>query len=265
MTPVCAVVFTLPSSVVNQHDHLFTLLHFFTMVQGLAFLSKKSWHTKNLANQEKVWMAEQRKAAEESKTKELAKQIQQEREEEELDKIAGRKNVRRDRGIDWMYQGGAAAKEDEIRKNEEYLMGKEFQPEGKAAGDFADLEEGGVNDVIAKKPAASEEPVPVAAAAAAPVNAEPTVADRNEAFRMRHEDPMFLVSQTQRQKQTQQDKKRALYERVVGPTEDKKPEGDSSERRVSKKERKRERKQRRREEEARRSDRHHRVSCASMY
>jgi hypothetical protein len=39
------------------------------------------------------------------------------------------------------------------------------------------------------------------------------MADRNEAFRMRHEDPMFLVSQTQRQKQTQQEKKRALYER----------------------------------------------------
>jgi anti-sigma28 factor (negative regulator of flagellin synthesis) len=47
------------------------------MVQGLAFLSKKSWHTKNLANQEKVWMAEQQKEAEVAKTKELAKQIQQ--------------------------------------------------------------------------------------------------------------------------------------------------------------------------------------------
>lgn len=245
------------------------------MVQGLAFLSKKSWHTKNLANQEKVWMAEQQKAAEESKTKELAKQIQQEREEEELDKIAGRKNVRRDRGIDWMYQGGtgAAAKEEELRKNEEYLLGKEFQPGGETAGgDFANLETGGVNDVLtaAKKPAAAaSEPEPavaaaeedVAAVASAP--AEPSVADRNEAFRMRHEDPMFVVSQTRRDQQNQQDKKRALYERVVGPTEDKKPsaEDDSEVRRCSKKERKRERKQRRREEkEARREDRHHRVS-----
>jgi hypothetical protein len=45
------------------------------MVQGLAFLSKKSWHTKNLNNQEKVWIAEQKKEAEANKTKELARQI----------------------------------------------------------------------------------------------------------------------------------------------------------------------------------------------
>jgi hypothetical protein len=34
------------------------------MVQGLAFLSKKSWHTKNIANQERVWIEEQKKEAE---------------------------------------------------------------------------------------------------------------------------------------------------------------------------------------------------------
>ena len=222
------------------------------MVQGLAFLSKKSWHTKNLANQEKVWMAEQRKAAEEAKTKELAKQIQQEREEEELDKIAGRKSVRRDRGIDWMYEGGAAAaKEAQLKQSEEYLLGKEYVPEGGKTGDFADLEQGRVNDVVVATAAASEELKP-AALAAAPVNAQPSVADRNEAFRMRHEDPMFLVSRTQQEKQTQHQKKRDLYERVVGPTEDKKRDGDD--RRRSKKERKRERKHRHREE-GRRSDR----------
>lgn len=215
-------------------------------------------------------MAEQRKAAEEAKTRELAKQIQQEREEEELAKIAGKSSAtRKDRGIDWMYQGGTAQakREEEERKNEEYLLGKEFQPSGKAAGDFDDLETGGVNSVVgnAKMPAKQqeqEEPpvaleaaVPDASAATTSMSAEPSVADRNEAFRMRHEDPMYLVSQTQRQKQSQQDKKRALYERVVGPTEDaKKPAAVESDedRKKSKKERKRERKQRRREEEERR-------------
>jgi hypothetical protein len=228
------------------------------MVQGLAFLSKKSWHTKNLANQEKVWMAEQRKAAEESKTKELAKQIQQEREEDELDKIAGRSSKKRDRGIDWMYEGGRgeAAKEAGLKQNEEYLMGKEFQPQGKVGGDFVDLESGGVlNEVITKKPAAVENQVPEAAAAA-PVNAEPSVADRNEAFRMRHEDPMFLVSRKHHEIQTQHEKKRALFERVVGPTQDK-TEEDKEEHRHSQKERKRKRKQRRPEEE---EERRHRVS-----
>lgn len=228
------------------------------MVQGLAFLSKKSWHTKNLANQEKVWMAEQRKAAEESKTKELAKQIQQEREEEELDKIAGRSSKKRDRGIDWMYEGGRgeAAKEAELKQNEEYLMGKEFQPQGgKGGGDFADLESGGVlNDVITKKPPAVEKQVPEAAAHA-PMNAEPSVADRNEAFRMRHEDPMFLVSRKKSEIQTQHDKKRALYERVVGPTEDK-GRGEDREAR-SRSRRKKERQQQRLEEK---EERRHRVS-----
>ena len=45
------------------------------MPKGLAFLSKKSWHTGKLANQEKVWLQEQEKKAEEVKIKELAKQM----------------------------------------------------------------------------------------------------------------------------------------------------------------------------------------------
>ena len=38
---------------------------------GLSFLSKKSWHTSNLDNQERVWLAEQKAASEAKKTKEL--------------------------------------------------------------------------------------------------------------------------------------------------------------------------------------------------
>ena len=38
---------------------------------GLSFLSKKSWHTSNLDNQERVWLAEQKAASEAQKTKEL--------------------------------------------------------------------------------------------------------------------------------------------------------------------------------------------------
>jgi hypothetical protein len=227
------------------------------MVQGLAFLSKKSWHTKNLVNQEKVWMAEQQKAAEETKTKELAKQIQQERDEEELDKIAGKKSHKKDRGIDWMYQeGGDTVKEDEIKKQEEYLLGKEYVAPNQKVGDFANLEDqGGVNTVVAS--------VPVAASATHPechyANTEPTVADRNEAFRMRHEDPMFAVSSKQREKQTQHDKKRALYERVVGPTDDDPKEEDG---RRSKKERKK-RKHRHRDENSHGKKRRHRSRSRS--
>jgi predicted phage gp36 major capsid-like protein len=61
----------------------------------------------NLNNQEKAWIAEQKKEAESNKTKELARQIQQEREQDELDRISGKKTLM-DRGIDWMYQGGTS-------------------------------------------------------------------------------------------------------------------------------------------------------------
>jgi N-terminal domain of CBF1 interacting co-repressor CIR len=118
------------------------------MVQGLGFLSKKSWHTKNLNNQEKVWIAEQQQEQERLRTTELAKQIQLEREQDELhDIVAGdgsgqgngsgsgsgtttqkKKRSTYDRGIDWMYTGhskdSAMAKEDADKQAEEYLLGK---------------------------------------------------------------------------------------------------------------------------------------------
>ena len=206
------------------------------MVQGLAFLSKKSWHTKNLANQEKVWMAEQQKEAEVAKTKELAKQIQQEREQDEMERISGKKSSTLDRGIDWMYQGGGSntelAKQDAEKKAEEYLLGKEFVGGGATAGDFDSGDQNeGINAVVAT--AAGGAAVPEAAAAppssaygpagvTAEVDddrkmmAEPSVKDRNESFRLRVEDPMFQVSQRQREKDVKLEKKKALYERVVG-------------------------------------------------
>lgn len=210
------------------------------MVQGLAFLSKKSWHTKNKANQEKVWIAEEQKKAEEAKTKELAKQIQQEREQEEFDRIAGKKTLK-DRGIDWIYQGGTTgelAKQDAEEKQEEFLLGKEYVAEGAVKGDFDDGQQqsDGIHNVVSKAAASSVGPTksdeannsmsaygPVGATSASAATAtassshlETGVASRNEDFRMRMEDPMFMVSQKQREKQQKHDKAKALYEKVVG-------------------------------------------------
>mmetsp|Transcript_24200 Transcript_24200/g.40076 ORF Transcript_24200/g.40076 Transcript_24200/m.40076 type:complete len:475 (-) Transcript_24200:110-1534(-) len=234
------------------------------MVQGLAFLSKKSWHVKNMANQEKVWIEEQKKAAEETKTKELAKQIQQEREEEEMDRIAGKTSNRLDRGIDWMYQGvtSEAAKEDAKKQAEEYLMGKEFtggasmQPQGDLA-QGEDKKEG-FNFVMAS--VANEQPnsEDVAPSPAVASMAGPSVAEKNEAFRVRHEDPMFLVSQKRREQEVKGEKKKALYERVVGKVVDvndaESDENSRKRRKREKKERKKDRKQRK-EEKRRRRDR----------
>jgi hypothetical protein len=215
------------------------------MVQGLAFLSKKSWHTKNIANQEKVWIEEQRKAQEDSKTKELARQIQQEREQEEIDRISGRKSHRLDRGIDWMYQGvkSEAAQEDKRKEAEDYLLGKTYAggvKEAPPSGDFVQEQniKEGVDAVVAGVTGAEDEKP------AAFPQQEPSVADRNEAFRLRHEDPMFLVSMKRREQEEKVEKTKALYEKVVGPVDD---EDSTKRRKREKKERKKERKRRREE------------------
>jgi hypothetical protein len=234
------------------------------MVQGLGFLTKKSWHTKNLDNQEKVWMAEQKKEAEGRKTKELARQIQQEREQEDLDKISG-KSTRKDRGIDWMYTHGPNSemvKEDEAKRNEEFLLGKEYVADGATTGDFdnGDQKEG-IYNVMSKTMEEQEAP-PLPSCD----NQEPSVKDRNEQFRMRVEDPMFHVKQQQREKYVQHEKTKELYERVVGYNSN---DGDDSreDEKKRRKDRKKNRKSDRRSSSSRKrrsrsssSERHHHSS-----
>jgi hypothetical protein len=240
------------------------------MVQGLAFLSKKSWHTKNLSNQEKVWVAEQRKDAEDQKTKELAKQIQQEREEEEMEKISGKKGSRLDRGIDWMYQGktGELAKEDAERKAEEFLLGKEFVGDGATQGDFDNGDQDqGINTVLKQQEehAAQQD----AAASSSAFANEPSVKDRNEDFRMRVEDPMFMVAQKQREKEVRHDNTKALYERVVGYHEHDKGDGkpNKEEDHVHKKEKKakKEKKRHKKHKKSSKRNRDHKDDSGDSY
>lgn len=55
----------------------------------MAFLNKKTWHPGNARNQEEVWKREQLFLKELDKQEELRKQIEEEREKEEFDRIAG--------------------------------------------------------------------------------------------------------------------------------------------------------------------------------
>ncbi|EED88678.1 hypothetical protein THAPSDRAFT_269723 [Thalassiosira pseudonana CCMP1335] len=199
---------------------------------GLSFLAKKSWHTSNLSNQEKVWLAEQKAIAEEAKVKELQNQIKLEREKEEFQKLAGKKVVG-DRGVDWMYEGGAAAgvgegQEDsavEEAKNEAYLLGREYVPEGmeKKSGDFA-----------------------MAAAMG-----EAQGSEWNQNFHLRHEDPMFAVQQKRLAQVNQLEKKRNLMERagmIVKEVVRRKGEGrDRKDSKRDRKERKKKKRHHRRE------------------
>lgn len=189
------------------------------MPKGLAFLSKKSWHTSNMCNQEKVWIAEQEKKAEDIKTKELARQIYQEREEEELHRLSGKKSNRLDRGIDWMYQGGIASgnseaaltgfeEEQKKKEHEDYLLGKEFNPSNSKKGDLASASEPftGVNMIITRSSDGFEK--------GGTERISENVQDWNSNFHLKHEDPMFLVEQQRNEKKMENEKKRRLFESV---------------------------------------------------
>ena len=196
------------------------------MVQGLGFLSKKSWHTKNLNNQEKVWIAEQQQEQERIRTSELAKQIQIEREQNEIDDITGggdgggdRKKKKKiyDRGIDWMYTGqtkdSQIAKEDALKIAEEYLLGKPIAFHGAVA--------------VTETTTGTQLPVVSAAAATSPITG--TIEDTKAEFEHniygdqdiptfkknhKYEDPMYAVSLQTLRKEKMIEQQKELYQKV---------------------------------------------------
>jgi len=86
----------------------------------LAFLNKKHFHTGSIRNVEEVWKREQKAAREEARLEELRKQIAQERQLEELEKVAEKAGHSRPQDrLDWMYGGGVVEKTDAQRKKEE--------------------------------------------------------------------------------------------------------------------------------------------------
>ncbi|KAH9084347.1 hypothetical protein LEN26_020876 [Aphanomyces euteiches] len=96
---------------------------------SLAFLAKKSWHTSNLSNVEKVWKAEQKAALEEKKLAEWKKNIEEERQLKELRELQAKatgKPANAVERVDWMYEGPMAGSQRE-KTAEEYLLGKEYQ------------------------------------------------------------------------------------------------------------------------------------------
>jgi hypothetical protein len=125
----------------------------------LAFLNKKPWHPANARNQEEIWKREQAYLAELEKRDELKRSIEEEREKEDNQTqfqrhkcVPPRASLRissadandaavdntcrialilyewmcrlGEQRVEWMYQGGFAAREDAEKRKEEYLMGK---------------------------------------------------------------------------------------------------------------------------------------------
>ena len=125
---------------------------------SLSFLSKKSWHTGTLKNQEEVWKREEKEQEEKKKLKEFQKQIDDERKIQEMRELAGNiitifKNQYNhnfnkgkaqqvkvtDNSLDWMYQGPKA--DDAGQNNDDYLLGKIYVPKNEEKSDIHKLQD----------------------------------------------------------------------------------------------------------------------------
>ncbi|CAM9726949.1 unnamed protein product, partial [Laminaria digitata] len=141
---------------------------------SLAFLFKKTWHPSTLQNSERVWVAEQKDAAEKKRIEELTKQVREEQQVRELEEMqaAGGHGPERKQRIDWMYEGPMQSTQDQQAEANEYLMGKEFKMKDKGTNDLKKLE---------------EQKAPGTLFTAAPATTA------NEAFRRVQEDPLLRM------------------------------------------------------------------------
>ena len=138
---------------------------------GLSFLNKKSFHTTNVKNVERVWLAEQKAAEEQKRLVELQKQLQEERQILELRQLQaahGQVSKTIDNSLDWMYEGPASAAQKQ-QSSEEYLLGKIYNGAGSA-----------VHEAPADK---------------APAKWLSKVASKNDSFSRAHEDPFIMIKQ----------------------------------------------------------------------
>ena len=106
---------------------------------SLKFLAKKSWHTTNLDNVEKVWIQEQKAKDEARRMAELQKQISEERQIQELRQLqaaSGQAVKTVDTTLDWMYEGPSAQQD---QSTEEYLLGKIYKPHETGASEVKQL------------------------------------------------------------------------------------------------------------------------------
>ncbi|KAH8261880.1 hypothetical protein KR038_010645, partial [Drosophila bunnanda] len=89
---------------------------------------KKSWHPHTMKNQERVWKAEEQAKMEERKLQDLRKEINEERDREELRRLGESSGVLSSSGgaggeakLEWMYKNST-----ELINREEYLLGRKI-------------------------------------------------------------------------------------------------------------------------------------------
>lgn len=134
---------------------------------------KKSWHPSTLRNIERVWKAEQMRDQEKAKIEQLQKELQEERNKQEMRQYAEKKGVvkKREERLDWMYQGVAG-----LVDREQYLLGRKVDKNF----EIMKKEEEGVQDK-------NEDQEPGSIFVMAPTNA---AVDLENKIR---EDPLFAI------------------------------------------------------------------------
>ncbi|ORX57380.1 hypothetical protein DM01DRAFT_1225215 [Hesseltinella vesiculosa] len=88
---------------------------------------KKSWHPSTFKNQERLWKLEKKHAEEQSKIEQMKKELQEERQLLELQRLQEDAGARkRSDRLDWMYASAPSANGPRPGSNEmeDYLLGK---------------------------------------------------------------------------------------------------------------------------------------------
>lgn len=134
---------------------------------------KKSWHPSTLRNVERVWKAELVRDQEKAKIEQLQKELQEERDKQEMRQYAENKGVvkKKQERLDWMYQGVAG-----LVDREQYLLGRKVDKNF----EIMKKEEDGVEDK-------NEDQQPGSIFTMAPTNA---AVDLENKIR---EDPLFAI------------------------------------------------------------------------
>ncbi len=86
---------------------------------------KKTWHPGTFKNQEKIWKLEQKVIDEKKKLEQLKKELQEERDREELDRLRTGKRKKDNERLEWMYSQGITTTSETIaQEKEDFLLGR---------------------------------------------------------------------------------------------------------------------------------------------
>ena len=156
---------------------------------GLTFLNKKSWHTGGMKQMEAVWKREQEHAKEQKKVAELQKQIQEEREQQDLQRLheSGSSSSRKPKSeerLEFMYNtplaNRAALEKDD---QQAFLLGE--KKVDLSAKESADTK-------VSQCERVTQQLMPSA-------YTEDTPQSRNEVWARMQNDPLFAIKRQQQQ------------------------------------------------------------------